>query len=119
MRSGRRDAAAAPDIQRGDVSEPAGFLCHFQSRISGMSSPYREMYCGARSACPGSPASRRRRSRRAADPVDHVLREVEAVDVVADDHVERRRRRALLLVAADVQVVVAVRRYVSRWISHG
>src|SRR5438067_2877763 len=38
--------------------------------------------------------------------VDHVHDEVEAVEVVEHDHVERRRRRAFFLVAADVQVPV-------------
>src|SRR5437667_3738487 len=38
--------------------------------------------------------------------VDHVDHEVEAVEVVEHDHVERRRGRALLLVAAHVQVAM-------------
>src|SRR6186713_978776 len=38
--------------------------------------------------------------------VDHVAHEVEAVEIVHDDHVERRARRALFLVAAHVQVLV-------------
>src|SRR5262249_10682503 len=42
----------------------------------------------------------------ARDTVDHVHDEVEAVEVVEHDHVERRRGRALLLVAAHVQVPV-------------
>ena len=40
------------------------------------------------------------------DAVDHVDDEVETVEIVEHDHVERRRRRALLLVAAHVDVVV-------------
>src|SRR6185437_8684601 len=40
------------------------------------------------------------------EPVDRVDDEVEAVEVVEHDHVERRRRRALLLVAAHVEVRV-------------
>ena len=43
------------------------------------------------------------------DAVDHVHDEVEAVEVVEHDHVERRRGRALLLVAAHVEVVVVRR----------
>ena len=39
-------------------------------------------------------------------PVDDVDDQVEPVEVVAHDHVERRRDRALLLVAADVEVGV-------------
>ena len=50
-----------------------------------------------------SPAAR---CAEAGHPVDHVHDQVEAVDVVEHDHVERRRGRALLLVAAHVQVVV-------------
>src|SRR5947207_2540954 len=38
--------------------------------------------------------------------VDHVAREMEAVEIVADDHVERCGRRPLLPVAANVDVVV-------------
>src|SRR5262245_30681896 len=34
--------------------------------------------------------------------VDHVLHQMEAVEIVQHDHVERGRGRALLLVAADV-----------------
>src|SRR3954454_15709778 len=41
-------------------------------------------------------------------PVDHVDDEVEAVEVVEHDHVERRRRRAFLLVAAHVEVRVVL-----------
>ena len=44
------------------------------------------------------------------DPVDHVHDQVEAVEVVAHDHVEGRRGGAFLLVAAHVEVVVVVRR---------
>ena len=44
--------------------------------------------------------------RQAGHAVDHVDDEVEPVEVVEHDHVERRRRRALLLVAAHVQVAV-------------
>jgi hypothetical protein len=40
-------------------------------------------------------------------PVDHVLAQVEAVEVVEHYHVERRRRGPLLLVAAYVDVLVA------------
>ena len=40
------------------------------------------------------------------DAVDHVDHEVEAVEVVQHDHVERRRGRPLLLVAAHVEVRV-------------
>ena len=39
-------------------------------------------------------------------PVDDVDGEVEAVEIVEHDHVERRRGRSFLLVAADVQVPV-------------
>ena len=39
-------------------------------------------------------------------PVDHVLHQMEPVEVVEDHHVERCGRRALLLVPADVQVAV-------------
>jgi hypothetical protein len=42
-------------------------------------------------------------SRDAVDDVDH---EMEAVEVVEHDHVERRRRRPFLLVATHVQVAV-------------
>src|SRR3984893_11940377 len=38
--------------------------------------------------------------------VDHVADEMEAVEVVAHDHIERRGRRPLLLVAANVDVAV-------------
>src|SRR5262245_57646448 len=38
-------------------------------------------------------------------PVDHVLREVESVEIVQHDHVERRRGRALLLVATHVKAL--------------
>src|SRR5262249_5406558 len=48
----------------------------------------------------------RRLRREAGHPVDDVDHEMEAVEVVEHDHVERRRRRALLLVAAHVEVVV-------------
>ncbi len=46
------------------------------------------------------------RARQPGDPVDHVHDEVEPVEVVEHDHVERGGRRALLLVAAHVEVVV-------------
>ena len=38
--------------------------------------------------------------------VDDIIDQVEPVEVVEDDHVERRRGRAFLLVAADVNIVV-------------
>ena len=38
--------------------------------------------------------------------VDHIDRQVESIEIVAHDHVERRGDGPLLLVAADVQVVV-------------
>ena len=38
--------------------------------------------------------------------VDHVTDEMEAVEVVAHDHIERRGRRLLLLVAANMDVAV-------------
>src|SRR5690606_32067102 len=41
-------------------------------------------------------------------PLEHVEGEVEPVEVVASDHVERRAGRPLLLVTADVEVVVVV-----------
>src|SRR5438874_899721 len=44
----------------------------------------------------------------AGDAVDDVHHEVEAVEIVEHDHVERRRGRALLLVPPHVQVGVAV-----------
>ena len=46
------------------------------------------------------------RAAEARHPVDDVHHEVEPVEVVEHDHVERRRGRALLLVAADVEVGV-------------
>ena len=39
-------------------------------------------------------------------PIDDVLHQVEAVELVLHPHVEGGRDRALLLVAADVQVAV-------------
>ena len=57
-----------------------------------------------RSACRPSAGGRGRPRREPGHPVDHVDHEVEPVEVVEHDHVERRRGRALLLVAADVDV---------------
>ncbi len=39
-------------------------------------------------------------------PVDHVRDQMEAVHIVAHDHVERRRRSAFFFVAAHVQIVM-------------
>ena len=55
---------------------------------------------------PSPGAGARRCAARPGHAVDHVHDEVEAVEVVEHDHVERRRRRPLLLVAAHVQVRV-------------
>ena len=79
-----------------------------QSRISGSSSPCSRVYARAREPrvrpSPGEGA--RRSVAKSGHAVDHVDDEVEAVEVVEHDHVERRRRRALFLVAAHVQVRV-------------
>jgi hypothetical protein len=50
--------------------------------------------------------------------VDHVLAQVEAVQVVEHHHVERCLG-PLLLVVAHVDVLEAGAPYLSRWISHG
>ena len=75
--------------------------------ISGASSPSSRVYARASIrlstiSCRTCPALRREPGH----PVDDVDHEVEPVEVVEHDHVERRRGRALLLVAADVEVAV-------------
>src|SRR5687768_6287139 len=55
-------------------------------------------------ACEGAYLLRIRRQAR--HPCDHVLDQVESVEVVEYRHVEWRRGRAFLLVAADMQVAV-------------
>ena len=77
-----------------------------QSRTSGMSSPTSRVYARWRSRSSAISCRSAAARREAGDAVDHVDDEVEAVEVVQHDHVERRRRRALLLVAAHVDVLV-------------
>ncbi len=77
------------------------------SRISGASSPSVARVGAAAQPLVDHPLPQVRRPRaEPGDAVDHVHDQVEAVEVVEHDHVERRRRRALLLVAADVDVRV-------------
>ncbi len=86
-----------------DVAQPG----HVQSRISGI-----VVAVLARVRPRGEPpfghvlAQMRCTVGEARHAVDHVDHEVEPVEVVEHDHVERRRRRAFLLVAADVEVRV-------------
>ena len=80
-----------------------------QPLISGSSCPCSRVY--ARASSRRSCIAWRMWPARAARPghaVDDVDDEVEPVEVVEHDHVERRGGRALLLVAAHVQVVVVV-----------
>src|SRR5579862_6892419 len=44
--------------------------------------------------------------REARDAPDDVESQLEAIEMVQDDHIEWRRRRTLLVVAADVEIVV-------------
>ena len=78
-----------------------------QPVTSGMSSPCSRMYCLcsislSRIACL-SVRGPRPELRHA---IDHVLHQVEAVEIVQHDHVEGRRGGALFLVPANVQVAV-------------
>jgi hypothetical protein len=72
-----------------------------------MSSPYRVMYCRCSNQLVADELleiSRAMTER--GHPIDHVGRQVEAVQVIEHRHVERRSRGAFLFVAAQVQVLV-------------
>ena len=80
---------------------------HLQLRISGMSSPCAAMYClcSMQLVADGllGVGGARAQLRHA---VDDVGDQMKAVEVVQDDHVERRGGRAFFLVAAHVQIVM-------------
>ena len=80
---------------------------HFQPLMAGMSSP---CFCDVLLVIDQLVVDRllevRGPGAELRQPVDHVFTQVEAVQVVHHDHVERRRRRAFFLVAAHVQVLV-------------
>ena len=108
-----RTASSGPSSRSLSVLEPAlttrirpAGVGHAQFAISGAVLSLERVYARAWTACRPSVAHVAGLRREPGHPVDDVHHEVEPVEVVEHDHVERRRGRALLLVAAHVDVAV-------------
>ena len=100
-----RTSAASPDAARGLLAAGGHPARSSRARRAGRRRARGCRRGGAAARRPSAGAAPRP-ARRARHAVDHVHHEVEAVEVVQHDHVERRRGRALLLVAAHVEVGV-------------
>src|SRR6188508_1821936 len=83
-----------PSVRPGPAADLRVILAVLARPCAGAEASVGELLPDA--AAPGNPRQ----------PVERVHGEVEAIEVVQHDHVERRRRRPLLLVAAHVDVLV-------------
>ena len=103
----RRPCRSSLQGSPGPSSGSASLVVHFQSRISGMSSPYlADVLTVLDQLVAHGLLGVRGLAAELGQAIDHVPHQVEPVEVVHDGHVERRADRPFFLVAAHVHVLV-------------